>query len=197
MLEAAAAKSAADQSPSTQGALINEQDKRKGDSNSGSVSRQAAEQPWKKPGGSSGEILVAEVLALLGKSCARCCNLRPGGKTSRRVNSQHARLDPNSAEPTVTATRKVRPQGHNSCRRDKLSIREKEGELELPLLIDDERQLIASKHWRPDSADLGLIVAPHDNSAKTFANLLFQLAVFPAGSIRTLSLVGYARQTHV
>ena len=74
-----------------------------------------------------------------------------------------------------------------------MSTREKAGEPE-QFLIDDERQLIASNHWRPDSADLDLILAPHDNRIESFANLLFQLAAMPTGRIRTLSLVGYARQ---
>jgi hypothetical protein len=74
-----------------------------------------------------------------------------------------------------------------------LFIREKEGASEEPLMIDDERQLIASNHWRPSNIDLKQIVGPH-RSVPAFFEILFQLSVAPVGSIRTLSLVGFARQ---
>ncbi len=73
---------------------------------------------------------------------------------------------------------------------------EKEGDPESFLSFDKERQLIASKHWRPDTLDLDRIVAPHDNNLERFSDLLLQLVPFPAGGIRTLSLIGYARTTY-
>jgi hypothetical protein len=204
-------KSAADQSPSTQGALINEQDKRKGDTGSGTSGVGATKSG---SSGGSGSTSGTTGAGASGGASTKGGTVSPtSGSSSGNPALDVATFGPeakpigefirdtlgpylNSPGATPAATTNGVSLEHISVYGVyDVRLREKEGQLADLLNIDEERQLIASNHWRPDSEDLDLIVEHPSCMMLSFANVLFQLAMVPTGSIRTLSLVGYARQT--
>src|SRR5262249_14922712 len=114
------------------------------------------------------------------------------GKPTDEVIRNTLGLDPNSPAPTPDVTNEGVPlQDISSVGLYWLQIREQQGAQPDLIKKDAERQLIATNWWRPSTKDLEQIVGPHRSSI-SFASLLFSLSITPVGSIKTLSLVGYA-----
>jgi hypothetical protein len=201
-------KSAADENHSAQGALINEQDKRKGGTASGGTTGGGGAKSGSNgsngstsgtTGGgtkslpSTGGGTVASVpSSSSGNPALDVATFGPEGKPTDEAIRNALGLDPQSPVPTPDVTRDGVPlQSIANVGIYGLAMREKEGADETTIDEDTERQLIASNLWQPDLIDLGQIVAP-ERSWSSFGSLLFSLSVMPAGSVRTLSLVGYA-----
>jgi hypothetical protein len=203
--------SAADKNPSTQGALINEQDKRKGGSGgggaasaggttSGSSGSSSGSTAGKTGGGSNGAVGGSGTVSSAPKSSSGnpaldVATFGPEGKPTDETIRDTLALDPNSPVPTPAVTNEGVPlQDISSVGLYNLSVRDKEGADPEFIDIDTERQFMGSNLWRPSNTDLKQIVGP-ERSWSSFGNLLFSLSVMPVGSVKSLSLVGYAPGT--
>ena len=206
-------KSAADKTDSGQGALINEHDKRKGGVAGGAATDGGATAGSSGSSGSTGGTTgsgsgggtfsgrnggtVSPLpTSSSGNPALDVATFGRDGKPTDEAIRNTLGLDPNSPVPTPTATsdsvlfEDLSAVGIYTVR---IADEAGTGETILGQLIseDEERQLIASDNWRPDGDDLDEIVHPQRHW-NMFATMLVNFSLIPAGSIKTLTLVGYS-----
>jgi hypothetical protein len=204
-----AAPSASAKSDSTTGALVNEHDKRNGRAAGGAAASGGGTATGLSGSGGSttgttgagrdgatstraGATVSPLPSSSSGNPELDVATFGPDGKPTDEVIRNTLGLDPNSPAPTPDVTNEGVPlQDISSVGVYWLKIREQQGAGADLIHEDTERQLIATNRWRPSTADLEQIVGPHRPSV-SFASLLFSLSIMPVGSIKTLSLVGYA-----
>jgi len=195
-------KTVADKNPSTQGALINEQDKRKtnlGGATTPSIGATPTglSDSLVPSGGYAGGETQAASGSLFGRSSSSgnpaldVATFGPEGKPTDESIRNALGLDPQSPVPTPAVTADGVPlQDLTGFGKYSLSVREKEGAQLQIIDMDTERQFIGSNFWLPSSADLGVVLGKPRRQWESLEDLVSALSFMPQGSVKSLSLVG-------
>jgi hypothetical protein len=204
-------KSAAEKDTSTQGALINEQDKRKGgtagggttggggaksgsNGSTGSTSGTTGGGTRSAPSTGGGTSLPVSSSSS-GNPALDVATFGPEGKPTDEAIRNSLGLDPNSPAPTPAVTKEGVPLQelevsglYDAGWKDQAHPDREENEFD----ADFEREMITTNQWRPGIIDFEKIVGRSIKFFATFGDLLFSLSIQPAGSIKSVSITGCA-----
>ena len=193
-------KPLADQNPSVQGAVVNEQDKKNAAKGKTAPAPQGGGAP-PKPGGSAGGSSGAG-----GAAGGGSASTSSGNAALDRIigNDESLRnflgLDPNSPAPTPAVTAEGVPLQEWDFIGGGYALYYQEteaGPRELAIGTQIE-EIIAIDFWTPTTADdfRPLLLGDRKVRGADFGDLLFALALLPAGSLRALNIAAYASGPH-
>ncbi len=203
--------SAADKNPSTQGALINEQDKRKGGAGGGGTSSaggaasgssgSSGSTGGKTGAGSNGTVgggggtVSPAPSSSSGNPALDVATFGPEGKSIDEAIRNTLGLDPNSPVPTPAVTKEGVPL--QDFQATGIYSQFEQTGTSQPEFIDvaKERDLIASSDWVPNQVDLRNIAGASTRIFGNFRDLLFSVSLQPAESVGSLSLYGDADES--
>ncbi len=197
--------SVASKNTSQQGAVINEQDKRKDAATgggtaaaSGAASGASAGAGGGKAGaaggGNTGGVAASSAPASTssGNPALDVATFGSEGKPTDEAIRNALGLDPNSPVPTPAVTNEGVPlqdwMAWGSYGRFFIA---NDDAPKVTITIDFERELIASNLWRPDFQDFDNFLGTTNRGSNGFDYLLYSLSLQPAGSVQNLSFCGY------